>query len=53
MSSVYPELGAMLGAFFVVTGIADLAGAANTGTALAFGTIAFTVTLVWVLARRQ
>ncbi len=41
----------MLGAFFLVTGIADLAGAANMGTALAFGAIAFAVTLVWVLAR--
>ena len=41
----------MVGVLVLVTGIADLAGAANAGTALAFGTIAFAATLVWILAR--
>lgn len=46
------SLSIMLGAFVVVTAIAELAGAANLGTALSFGQIAFAVALVYVLVRR-
>jgi hypothetical protein len=41
----------MLGAFVAGTGVAALLGAANLGTALAFGQIAFAAALVWVLLR--
>jgi hypothetical protein len=37
--------------FAAATGIAELAGAANLGTALGFGQIAFVVALVAVLLR--
>lgn len=42
----------MLGAFGAVTGIAELAGAANLGTAMAFGQLGFALALVYVLVRR-
>jgi hypothetical protein len=35
----------------VVTGVAELAGAANLGTALSFGQIAFALSLVALLVR--
>jgi hypothetical protein len=38
-------------AFAAATLIAEAAGAANLGTALAFGQMAFAATLVWLLAR--
>jgi hypothetical protein len=41
----------VLGAFAAGTLIAELAGAANLGTALAFGQIAFVIALVGVLLR--
>jgi hypothetical protein len=46
------DLAVLAGAFALGTGLAAAAGAANFGTALSFGTIAFALTLVWVLARR-
>jgi hypothetical protein len=46
------ELLALLAVFAVVTAIAALLGAANFGTALTFGQIAFAAALVWVLLRR-
>jgi hypothetical protein len=46
------DLALVLGAFVVATLIAELAGAANLGTALTFGTIAFAGALVFVLVRR-
>lgn len=46
------ELVLMLGAFVAATLIAELLGAANTGTALAFGQLAFAATLVWVILKR-
>jgi hypothetical protein len=46
------ELLALLAVFAVVTAIAALLGAANFGTALTFGQIAFAGALVWVLLRR-
>jgi hypothetical protein len=41
----------MLGAFVAGTAVAALLGAANFGTALTFGQIAFAAALVWVLLR--
>jgi hypothetical protein len=41
----------MLGAFAAATALAELLGAVNMGTALAFGQIAFAAALVWVLVR--
>ncbi|MES1193173.1 MAG: hypothetical protein ABUM26_02535 [Solirubrobacterales bacterium] len=46
------DLAVILGAFVVGTLIAEIAGAANFGTALTFGTIAFAGALVFVLLRR-
>jgi hypothetical protein len=42
----------MLGAFVVASAIAAALGAANFGTALAFGQIGFALSLVYVLVRR-
>ena len=45
------ELALMLGAFVLVSALAEALGAANLGTALAFGQLAFAATLAWVLIR--
>jgi uncharacterized membrane protein (DUF485 family) len=42
----------MVAAFVVATVVAELAGAANLGTALTFGQIAFALAAVYVLLRR-
>jgi len=42
----------MLGSFALASAIATVAGAANFGTALAFGQIGFAAALVWVLLTR-
>lgn len=42
----------VVGAFAAATVIAELAGAANLGTAISFGQIGFVIALVWVLVRR-
>jgi hypothetical protein len=42
----------MLGAFLGATLIAELLGAANLGTAMTFGQIAFAGALVYVLLKR-
>ena len=42
----------MAGAFALGTVVAELAGAENLGTAMTFGTIAFALTLMYVLLRR-
>jgi hypothetical protein len=49
---VKADLLLMLGAFALATAVAALLGAANFGTALTFGQIAFAAALVWVLLRR-
>ena len=41
----------LLGVFALATAIAELAGAANLGTALGIGQIAFAIALVAVLLR--
>ena len=43
---------ALVALFLAVTGLAELLGAANLGTAAAFGQIAFAIGLVYVLLRR-
>jgi hypothetical protein len=45
------DLAIAITAFALGTGLAELAGAVNLGTALAFGQIAFAIALVWVLVR--
>jgi hypothetical protein len=46
------DLAIMLGAFVLASALAGLLGAANLGTALAFGQIGFALALVGVLLRR-
>jgi hypothetical protein len=52
MSRTAVDLGLFAAAFLAATGIAELLGAANMGTALTFGQLAFAATLMWVLLRR-
>jgi hypothetical protein len=49
---VKTDLLLMLAAFVLATAVAALLGAANFGTALTFGQIAFAAALCWVLLRR-
>ena len=42
----------MFGAFVLASALAGALGAANLGTALAFGQIAFAITTVYVMVRR-
>ena len=46
------DLAIMLGAFALVSAVAAALGAANFGTALAFGQMGFAAGLVWVLLQR-
>ena len=46
------DLALMLGALVAATLVAELAGAANLGTALTFGQIAFALAAVFMLLRR-
>lgn len=43
----------LVGVFAVVSAIAGLLGAANLGTALTFGAIAFAAVLVWIMLYRD
>ena len=45
------QLLALLAAFAGGTGLAELAGAANLGTAMAFGQMAFVIVLVAIMWR--
>jgi hypothetical protein len=47
------DLALMVGAFAAATLIAEAFGAANLGTALTFGQIAFALALLYVLLRRR
>ena len=47
------DLAILLGAFVVASALAGALGAANFGTALAFGQIGFVAALVWVLLRAR
>jgi len=49
---VLVELAIMLGAFVAAAALAGLLGAANLGTALAFGQIGFAAALAFVLLKR-
>ena len=42
----------LLTVFAFVTALAKLLGAANLGTAMGFGQIAFAIALVWLLLKR-
>jgi hypothetical protein len=46
------DLAIVLGAFALASALAGAFGAANFGTALAFGQIASTAALVWILLGR-
>lgn len=50
--SLLAQIALLIAVLAAVTGIALLAGAANLGTALGIGQIAFTITLVALLVRR-
>jgi hypothetical protein len=52
MPAVLVDLLALLAAFVVGTVVAELLGAANLGTSLTFGTLAFAGVLVALLLRR-
>lgn len=52
MSGWRGDLAIVLGAFVVVTLVTEALGAANLGTALTFGQIAFAAALVFVMLRR-
>ena len=45
------DLVLLAGALVLTTALAELLGAANMGTALTFGTLAFTGALLWVVLR--
>jgi hypothetical protein len=47
------DLAIVLGAFAIASALASALGAANFGTALAFGQIGFAAALVWVLLRAR
>ena len=51
-SSVPRDLLLMLGSFVLASALAGALGATNLGTALAFGQIAFAISLVYVLLKR-
>lgn len=52
MKTVARDLTTMLAAFVLASALAGALGAANLGTALAFGQIGFAVSVVWVMLKR-
>ena len=52
MKTVARDLATMLGAFVLASVLAGALGAANLGTALAFGQIGFAASVVWVMLER-
>ena len=46
------DLALIVGAFVVATLVAEVAGAANLGTAMSFGQIAFALATFYVVMRR-
>ena len=46
------DLATMFGAFVLASALAGALGAANLGTALAFGQMAFAVSVIYVMLRR-
>lgn len=53
MPPVLVDLLILLAAFVVASALAGLLGAANLGTALTFGTIAFAAVLVGLMLKRD
>ena len=53
MSATASDLAMLAGAFALATAAAELLGAANLGTAMTVGVLAFAVTLLWVLLARR
>jgi hypothetical protein len=53
MSRTSTDLALLAASFAGATALAALLGAANFGTALSFGELAFMAALVWILLRRQ
>lgn len=51
MSKTVRDIATVLGAFAAASAIAAALGAANFGTALTFGQVAFAIAMVWVLVR--
>jgi hypothetical protein len=51
VASTVRDISVLLGALIGVTALAELFGAANMGTALTFGELAFTGALLWVMLR--
>jgi hypothetical protein len=52
VSRTASDLGLLALALVAATVLAELLGAANLGTALTFGQLAFAAMLMWVLLRR-
>jgi hypothetical protein len=52
MTGVRWDLLIMLGAFALASALAGALGAANLGTALAFGQIGFAISVVYVMVKR-
>ncbi|HEX8160195.1 MAG TPA: hypothetical protein VF526_22675 [Solirubrobacteraceae bacterium] len=51
-ASALVDLAIMLGAFMLATVVAELADAANLGTALSFGQIGFVLAATYIVLRR-
>jgi hypothetical protein len=51
VASPIRDVSLLAGVFVGATAIAELLGAANMGTALTVGQLAFAATLVWVMLR--
>jgi hypothetical protein len=52
MGTTVRDLAVLGAAFAAATGIAELLGAVNAGTALTFGELAFVAVLMWLLLSR-
>ncbi len=52
MNRTLTDLAVILGTFAAVTALAAALGAANFGTALTFGELAFVIALFWAMLRR-
>jgi hypothetical protein len=52
MNAVARDLAMMFGSFAIASALAGALGAANLGTALTFGQIAFAITVVYVMVKR-
>jgi hypothetical protein len=53
VSAAGSDLTLLAAAFAASTAVAELLGAANLGTAMTVGVLAFAITLLWVLLARR